>query len=117
MTRRCELGFDIRLLKKLAFDASQSNLMRGKKIELFSSSAINKRKRSLLNRCTIAGLKAHLVPEQCELDYPAVILVRAKYGSNYIENLGDKLKKFPGILSGYNISENINFLRFWSLQE
>ncbi|MEM3587237.1 MAG: Lrp/AsnC family transcriptional regulator, partial [Candidatus Jordarchaeaceae archaeon] len=94
-------------MKELASDASQSNLMIGKKIGIFSPSAISKRKRSLQNRGIIAGIKAHLVPEQCGLDYPVVIFVRAKYGPNYIENLGDKLRKLPGILGVYNISGDI----------
>ncbi|MEM3192603.1 MAG: Lrp/AsnC family transcriptional regulator [Candidatus Parvarchaeota archaeon] len=86
--------------------------MIGKKIGIFSPSAISKRKRSLQNRGIIAGIKAHLVPEQCGLDYPVVIFVRAKYGPNYIENLGDKLRKLPGILGVYNISGDIDFLVF-----
>jgi Lrp/AsnC family transcriptional regulator for asnA, asnC and gidA len=115
MPKRSEVGldaFDVRLLKELAFDASQSNSTIGRKIGLFSPSAISKRKKGLFKRGMISGIKAHLIPEQCGLDYPVIILVRAKYGSNYIDALGSKLMGLPGILGVYNVSGDIDFLVF-----
>jgi Lrp/AsnC family transcriptional regulator for asnA, asnC and gidA len=115
MTKRNESGldaFDFRLLREMANDAYQTNSVIGQKIGLFSPSAISKRKKALFKRGIIERVKAHLVPEQCGLDYPVIILIRAKYGSNYIKILGDKLKDLPGILGVYNISGDIDFLVF-----
>ena len=115
MGRKGEIGldeFDCRLLKELANDASQTNLIIGRKIGLFSPSAISKRKKAIFKRGLISGVKAHLVPDKCGLDYPVVILIRAKFGPDYIENLGIKLKNLPGVLGVYNTSGDIDFLVF-----
>ncbi len=104
--------FDLRLIKQLTADASQSNSQLGKKIGLFSPSAVSKRKKSLSKRGLINGVKATLNCDRFDLDYPVVILVRAKYGLNYIEKLGQKLKNLPGILSIYNVSGDIDFIVF-----
>jgi Lrp/AsnC family transcriptional regulator for asnA, asnC and gidA len=104
--------FDLRLLKQLATDASQSNSQLGKKIGIFSASAISKRKKSLGEKGLIGGIRASLNVEKCDLNYPVVILVRGKYGLNYVETLGEKLKKLPGILSIYNVSGDIDFVVF-----
>ena len=93
-------------------DASQTNSELGKKIGIFSPSAVSKRKKSLEERGLISGIKASLNCEKCNLDYPVVIFVRGKYGLNYVESLGEKLKKLPGILSIYNVSGDIDFVVF-----
>ncbi|MCW6158992.1 MAG: Lrp/AsnC family transcriptional regulator [Thermoplasmatales archaeon] len=104
--------FDFRLLKQMTTDASQTNSELGKKIGIFSPSAVSKRKKSLEERGLISGIKASLNCEKCNLDYPVVIFVRGKYGLNYVESLGEKLKKLPGILSIYNVSGDIDFVVF-----
>lgn len=105
-------AFDLRLIRQLTSDASQSNSQLGKKIGIFSASAVSKRKKSLGERGLISGIKATLNCERCNLDYPVVIFVRGKYGLNYVEALGEKLKKLPGILSIYNVSGDIDFVVF-----
>ena len=104
--------FDLRLLKQLTNDASQSNSQLGKKIGIFSASAISKRKKSLGEKGLIGGIRASLNVEKCDLNYPVVIFVRGKYGLNYVETLGEKLRKLPGILSIYNVSGDIDFVVF-----
>jgi Lrp/AsnC family transcriptional regulator for asnA, asnC and gidA len=104
--------FDFRLLKQMTTDASQTNSELGKKIGIFSPSAVSKRKKSLEERGLISGITASLDCEKCNLDYPVVIFVRGKYGLNYVESLGEKLKKLPGILSIYNVSGDIDFVVF-----
>ncbi len=104
--------FDIRLLKQLTTDASQTNSQLGKKIGIFSASAISKRRKLLVKSGMVSGVKASLNLERCNLDYPVVILVRGKYGLNYVENLGEKLRSLPGILSVYNVSGDIDFIVF-----
>ncbi len=104
--------FDLRLLKQLTSDASQTNVQLGKKIGIFSASAVSKRKKSLVERGQLNGIRASLNCERCNLDYPVVIFVRGKYGLNYVESLGEKLKSLPGILSIYNVSGDIDFVVF-----
>ncbi len=103
-------SFNIRILKEITKDASQSNDILGKKVGLFSPASISKRKKLLSNIGIINGVKATLDPDKMGLKYPVMIFVRAKFGSNYVKVLGEKLTKLPGILMIYNISGDIDFV-------
>ncbi len=104
--------FDQRLLKELPNDASQSDFQLRKKIGIFSTLEISKGIKLLTDKGFIRGIQASLNGKKCDLNYPVVILVRGKYGLNYIGALGEKLKKLIGILSTYDINDDIDFVVF-----
>jgi Lrp/AsnC family leucine-responsive transcriptional regulator len=58
----------------------------------------------------IEGYHARLNAENLGYDYLAVVLVRAKYGPHYHEQVGKKLAQIPGVWSIYYVLGEIDFV-------
>lgn len=102
--------FDKRILKLLREDATLSLKEIGKRVGLFSPSAISKRIEGLRMNGYIKKITATLDYSKMGLSFVTLTLIRGKYGGNYKDTIADKLKKIPGIVSVYFLLGDIDFI-------
>ena len=73
-------------------------------------STVHYRIRRLEREGVLQGYYAKVNAEGLGYDYLAVILVRAKYGPGYHENVGRKLARLPGVWAVYYVLGDIDFI-------
>lgn len=102
--------FDKRILKLLEQDATLSLKEIGKKVGLYSPSAISKRIEGLKKNGYIKKITASLDFTKLGFNFFTITLVKGNYGSNYKERIAEKLKEIPGIVCVYFLLGDIDFL-------
>lgn len=102
--------FDKRILKLLREDATLSLKEIGKRVGLYSPSAISKRIEVLRMNGYIKKITATLDYSKMGLSFVTLTLIRGRYGGNYKDTIADKLKKIPGIVSVYFLLGDIDFI-------
>jgi Lrp/AsnC family transcriptional regulator for asnA, asnC and gidA len=102
--------FDKRILKLLRQDATLSLKEIGRKVGLYSPSAISKRIEGLKKEGYITKITATIDFSKLGLNFVTITLVRGKYGAGYKETIAEKLKEIPGIVSVYFLLGDIDFL-------
>lgn len=102
--------FDKRILKLLQYDATLSLKEIGKRVGLYSPSAISKRIDALKRNGYIKRITATIDYSKMGLSFVTITLIRGKYGGNYKESIAEKLKKIPGIVSVYFLLGDIDFM-------
>jgi Lrp/AsnC family transcriptional regulator for asnA, asnC and gidA len=102
--------FDKRILKILREDATLSLKEIGKRVGLYSPSAISKRIEVLRMKGYIKKITATLDYSKMGFSFSTITLIRGKYGGNYKELIAEKLKKIPGIVSVHFLLGDIDFM-------
>ncbi|EQB65896.1 MAG: AsnC family transcriptional regulator [Thermoplasmatales archaeon I-plasma] len=102
--------FDKRILKILREDATLSLKEIGKRVGLYSPSAISKRIETLKMNGYIKKITATIDYSKMGFSFVTITLIRGKYGGNYKDVIAEKLKKIPGIVSVYFLLGDIDFM-------
>jgi Lrp/AsnC family transcriptional regulator for asnA, asnC and gidA len=102
--------YDLKILNRIIENPEMPLSEIGKYALIASAPSISKRKKKLFSSGIIKRLVALLNYENLGFKYPVIIFITAKFGENYIVNLGEKLKNLPGTIWIYNISGNIDFI-------
>ncbi|MGC8516150.1 MAG: Lrp/AsnC family transcriptional regulator, partial [Thermoplasmata archaeon] len=82
----------------------------GKRVGLYSPSAISKRIEVLKMNGYIKKITATLDYSKMGLSFVTLTLIRGKYGGNYKDTIAEKLRKIPGIVSVYFLLGDIDFV-------
>lgn len=104
--------FDKRILKLLEKDATLSLKEIGKKVGLYSPSAISKRIEGLKKNGYIKKISATLDFSKLGFNFSTITLIKGNYGTDYKEKIAEKLKKIPGIICVYFLLGDIDFLLY-----
>lgn len=102
--------FDKRILRLLREDATLSLKEIGKRVGLYSPSAISKRIELLRMNGYIKKISASIDYSKLGYSFVTLTLIRGKYGGNYKDVIAEKLKKIPGIVSVYFLLGDIDFV-------
>ncbi|MGC8645845.1 MAG: Lrp/AsnC family transcriptional regulator [Thermoplasmata archaeon] len=102
--------FDKRILKILREDATLSLKEIGKRVGLYSPSAISKRIDNLRRKGYIKRVTASLDYAKMGISFATLTMLRGKYGGNYKDVIAEKLKKIPGVVSVYFLLGDIDFV-------
>lgn len=103
-------NFDRRILKILQEDATISLKEIGKRVGLFSPSAVSKRIKYLKDQGYIKKISASLDYSKLGYGFSALTLIRGKYGHNYKDNIAQKLKEIKGVVSVYFLLGDVDFI-------
>ncbi|MEM4379526.1 MAG: Lrp/AsnC family transcriptional regulator [Thermoplasmatales archaeon] len=101
--------FDKRILKVLREDATLSLKEIGKRVGLYSPSAISKRIENLKMNGYIKKVSATIDYSKMGISFSTLTMLRGKYGGNYKDVIAEKLKKIPGVVSVYFLLGDIDF--------
>ena len=102
--------FDIRILNILKNDADLSLSEIGKRVGIYSPSAISKRIKNLKKEGYIKKSVSLLDYEKLGFDFLTITLIRTKYEKNYAQKIGEKLKSLPNVVAIYFILGDIDFV-------
>lgn len=102
--------YDLRILNRIIQNPDMGLKDIGKYALMASAPSISKRKKKLYDSGIIKSLVPILDYELLGFKYPVIIMVKAKFGRNYITELGEKLSSLPGAIWVYNISGDIDFI-------
>ncbi|MEM0132858.1 MULTISPECIES: Lrp/AsnC family transcriptional regulator [unclassified Acidiplasma] len=102
--------FDRRILTILKNDCDVPLKEIGKKVGLFSASAISKRINKLKEDGIIKKQVALLDYEKLNFDFISIIFVKTKYHKDYAQIIGDKLKSLPNVVAVFFILGDIDFV-------
>ncbi len=102
--------FDKRILKIMQEDATLSLREIGRRIGLYSPSAISKRIENLKNQGYIKKISATLDYSKLGFSFVTLTLIRGKYGLNYKDIIAEKLKKINGVISIYFLLGDVDFV-------
>lgn len=102
--------FDARILKAVESNAELQLKEIGKRVGIFSPSAISKRLKSLKEEGYITKVAASLDYSKLGFDFMTITFVRAKFSKNYNNLLGQRLMKLPGVVSLYFLLGDIDFV-------
>ena len=100
---------DIEILRLLQKDCRMSLDEIAKKLNM-SKSTVHYRVKRLREAGIIEGCYAKLNPMKVGKEYITVTFVRAKYGPEYHEKVGDKLAKIRGVWAVYFVLGDIDFI-------
>lgn len=102
--------FDLRILDLLKDNADLSLSEIGRKVGIFSPSAISKRIRDLKKEGYIKKSVALLDYEKLGYDFLTVTFIKTRYEKNYAQTIGEKLKQLPNVIGIYFILGDIDFI-------
>ncbi len=102
--------FDKRILKLLREDATLSLKEIGRRVGLYSPSAISKRIEMLRMNGFIKKITATIDYSRMGFTFVTLTMIRGKYGGNYKDTIAEKLKRIPGIVSVYFLLGDIDFM-------
>ena len=102
--------FDRRILNVLKNDSSVPLSEIGRRVGLFSASAISKRINTLKRDGIIKKEVALIDYEKLEFDFVSIIFIKTKYHKDYAQTIGTKLKSLPNIVAVYFILGDIDFV-------
>lgn len=100
---------DVEILKILQDDCRISLDEIARKLNM-SKSTVHYRIRRLREAGVIEGCYAKINPAKVGKEYITVTLVRAKYGPEYHEKVGEKLAKIKGVWAVYFVLGDIDFI-------
>lgn len=109
-TSRDMKNIDNKLLKMYEASAELSLKELGKRLGIFSASAVSKRLNNLKRNGYISGISARLDYSKLGFGFMTVTFVRAKFGKNYNHIIGEKLLKLPGVITLYFLLGDIDFV-------
>lgn len=101
---------DYKILRILEGNSDASLQEIGMKVGIFSASAISRRIRSMRDNGIITRYGVSINKEKIGLNFLTITFVRAKYHSNYIQEVADKIRSIEGIVSVYFLLGDIDFV-------
>lgn len=101
---------DLRILSLLKENSETSLSEIGKRVGIFSPSAISKRIHELKKGGYIKKNIAMLDYEKLGYDFITVTFIKTRYEKNYAQNIGEKLKKLPNVIAIYFLLGDIDFI-------
>lgn len=102
--------FDLRILSILKDNSETSLSEIGKRVGIFSPSAISKRIHELKNEGYINKSIALLNYEKLGYDFLTVTFIKTRYEKNYAQSIGEKLKKIPNVVAIFFLLGDIDFI-------
>ena len=105
-------NFDRRILRLLEEDATLSLKEIGKRVGLYSPSAVSKRIDGLKKKGFIKKISATLNFSKLGFNFYTMTFVRGKYGTHYKDKIADQLMEIPGIACVYFLLGDIDFLLY-----
>ena len=102
--------FDLRILSLLKDNSEISLSEIGKKVGIFSPSAISKRIHELKSQGYIKKNVALLDYEKLGYDFLTLTFIKTRYEKNYAQIIGEKLQKLPNVVAIYFILGDIDFI-------
>lgn len=102
--------FDLRILSVLKNNSEISLSDIGKRVGVFSPSAISKRIHELKREGYIKKSIALLDYERLGYDFLTVTFIKTRYEKNYAQTIGEKLKRLPNVVAIYFILGDIDFI-------
>ncbi len=104
--------FDLRILNLLKDNSEISLSDIGKRIGIFSPSAVSKRIHELKDQGYIKKYVALLDFEKMGYDFLTITFIKTRYEKNYARIVGEKLQKLPNVVAVYFILGDIDFIMF-----
>ena len=101
---------DLRILNLLKDNCDISLSEIGRRIGIFSPSAVSRRIKELRDQGLIKKNVSLLDYEKLGYDFLTITFVRTKYSKNYAEKIGEKLKALPNVIGAYFILGDIDFV-------
>jgi DNA-binding Lrp family transcriptional regulator len=102
--------FDRRILNILKNDSAVPLKEIGRRVGLFSASAISKRINTLKREGIIKKQVALLDYEKLNFDFISIIFIKTKYHKDYAQIIGEKLKALPNVVAVFFILGDIDFV-------
>lgn len=102
--------FDRRILNVLKSDSSLPLGEIGRRVGLFSASAISKRINILKKEGIIKKEVALIDYEKLGFDFVSIIFIKTKYHKDYAQTIGAKLKSLQNVVAVYFILGDIDFV-------
>ena len=102
--------FDRRILNVLKSDSSLPLGEIGRRVGLFSASAISKRINTLKKEGIIKKEVALIDYEKLGFDFVSIIFIKTKYHKDYAQTIGAKLKSLQNVVAVYFILGDIDFV-------
>ena len=101
---------DIRIMNILKDNCDIPLSEIGRRIGIFSPSAVSRRIKELRDQGLIKKNVSLLNYEKLGYDFLTITFVRTKYSKNYAEKIGEKLKTLPNVIGAYFILGDIDFV-------
>lgn len=102
--------FDLRILEVLSSNSELKLSEIGKKVGIFSPSAVSKRIAKLKENGYIKGFRADIDYEKLGFNFRTITLIKARYNKDYHNLLGKELSDLPGVVSTYFVLGDIDFI-------
>ncbi|MFG1450060.1 MAG: Lrp/AsnC family transcriptional regulator [Thermoplasmataceae archaeon] len=102
--------FDLRILDILKDDCDLPLSEIGKRIGIFSPSAVSKRIKELKDQGLIRKNISLLDFEKLGYDFLTVTFIKTRYEKNYAKKIGEKLKAIPNVIGIFFILGDIDFI-------
>lgn len=101
---------NLKILRLLVENSKTSLHEIGRKVGIFSPSAVSRRIKEMENRGVITRNTVILDPNSLDINFMTVTFVRAHYSKEYQEILGEKLRSIRGVVSVYFLLGDIDFV-------
>ena len=101
---------NLRLLKALLEDSSAPLHEIGRKIGVFSPSAVSRRRKEMKRKRIITGDTVIFDPRKIGLDYMAVTLLKTRKEAGARERLMEEISKVSGVVSVYALLGDIDYI-------
>jgi Lrp/AsnC family transcriptional regulator for asnA, asnC and gidA len=102
--------FDLRILDILKDDCDLPLSEIGKRIGIFSPSAVSKRIKELKDQGLIRKNISLIDFEKLGYDFLTVTFIKTRYEKNYAKKIGEKLKAIPNVIGIFFILGDIDFI-------
>lgn len=101
---------DYKILKILESDSDTSLSEIGRKVGIFSAPAISRRIKNMKKEGIINRYSIELNWEKLGLNFIIITFVRAKYSTDYMDNVAEQIKAIVGVVSVYFLLGDIDFV-------
>ncbi len=101
---------DIKILQVLETNSDISLSEIGKKVGIFSASAISRRIENMKKEGIIERYGVELNLEKLGINFVTITFVKARYGPGYIQKIADHLLKIKNVISVYFLLGDIDFV-------
>ncbi|MHB8559957.1 MAG: Lrp/AsnC family transcriptional regulator [Thermoplasmataceae archaeon] len=101
---------DYKILKILESDSNTNLTEIGKRVGIFSASAISRRIKNMKKDGIIERYTIDLNPEKLGINFITITFVRAKYSDDYMRSVANQIKEIDGVISVYFLLGDIDFV-------